>query len=218
MGQGKIKALIHRELLIKFNDGVYRALVKHEAMIAGGAITSLVTGQKVNDIDIYFHNQLGFDEVNDAFKADKDYIEVCNTNNAITYRDVPLDQDIQLIKINMAEDAYNLISTFDMFHNAIAFTCGLNTLATHPNFEECIIQRKLMYNPKAKYPISSLQRIFKYLQRGYTISNFDLAMVALKIASLNIKNREDLERELRGIDTDAFNDFMSTLSNIYIGS
>lgn len=46
-----------RKLLENIPEDIYEILKEQQCFVAGGAITSLFTNRKINDIDVYFRSQ-----------------------------------------------------------------------------------------------------------------------------------------------------------------
>ena len=196
---------------------LYIELKKLNTMIAGGAITSLYTGKKINDFDLYFKNE------DDAIKAEKllkenGYSLMSKTNNALTFENHnilegmnPLMFQIIIGKNLFFDNPKDLIASFDFTINMAAFDLKAGELIIGDKFEEDNLKRKLIYNNKSKYPIVSLQRAIKYINRGYSLSPVEQVNIALHINSLLINNLMDLKIQLQGIDTAVFSPIIKDL-------
>lgn len=66
------------------------------------------------------------------------------------------------------------------------------------------MKRKLVFNEDTKYPITSLARAIKYIDRGYNLSGYEQVKISLAINSIVIKDYKDLKKQLQGIDTSIF--------------
>lgn len=198
---------------------LYIELKKLNAMIAGGAITSLYTGKPINDLDIYFKNKEDAEKAIHLFK-NKDYDLIAKTNNAITFKqkkDILVDYisntTYQLIIGD--ELFYNnpkdLIDNFDFTINMAVFDLQSGELIIGKDFEEHNLKRQLVYNHNTKYPIISLQRAIKYINRGYNLSGIEQIKIALHINSLLIKDSSNLKTHLQGIDTSFFQPIIDDL-------
>lgn len=65
----------HNELCSSIKDEKVRSLVKENSIITGGSIVSLLTGEEVNDFDIYFTNK------ETCLEVAKYYVQQFNTSN-----------------------------------------------------------------------------------------------------------------------------------------
>jgi len=100
-------------------------------------------------------------------------------------------------------DAKSIGDTFDFLH-----TMGYYT----PDNDELHISRKLLLSIAAKrlvytgsqYPISSMQRMLKFVERGWRIDAVDMLAIALDIANLDLSDPYTLGDQVFGIDLMAF--------------
>lgn len=196
---------VTRNLKISFKDNeLYIQLKKLNAIIAGGAITSIITNRRINDFDIYFRNEETAKKAEECMK-NYGYSIVATTDNAITYKKdkYPI---IQLItaKELMFDNPLDLIKSFDFTINMAAFDILSSKLILSEDFIKDNMERILVFNEDSKYPISSLTRAIKYISRGYRLSGYEQVKISLAINSLVIKDYRDLKKQLQGIDTSVF--------------
>lgn len=194
------------QIKTKFTDQELYQKLKHlDGVIAGGAITSIVSGRKINDFDIYFKNKEQCEKAIDYLINHKDWNTVSNTDNAVTFKRTGLvtSMIVQFIKSDklLFEDPKDLINSFDFTINMAAFEIKSGKLYMHENFKEHIMQRKLIFNENTIYPIISMHRAIKYIQRGYKLSGYEQVKIALAINNLKMENYMDLKIQLQGIDT-----------------
>ncbi len=176
-------------------------LVKHKAMLAGGAINSLFSGRAVSDLDLYLED-LSTVEALKADLIDHGYKEACKTDNAITLvrKGKMRTYEIQIIT-RFHGDPQTILDTFDftIVQGLYQFSTGKFVFAE--NFLKHIAQRKLVYSGKSKYPICALYRTKKYQERGYKFPGTTMVQIALAIHALEIRNYADMKEQLMGIDT-----------------
>lgn len=181
-------------------DGTRKFMDDNGIYIAGGAITSIFSGTKINDHDIYFLEDSGIEKAI-AYFIGKGYRQTMKTDNAITYKRKTNNGNrvVQLITnpsfIGMPR---NVFKHFDFVHCMGAYLNG--KIHMHDMFLECIAERRMVFNPGTAYPIASLIRSKKYMNRGYSISGLEIIKMALTIHALEIKNVGDLKKQLMGID------------------
>ncbi len=232
--------------------------IQKNVIITGGAIVSLLTGEKVNDYDVYFRtkeslvavaeyyvkkwNDAGhkrpaelrvsetgqvkcfissegvaseedesknepelFEEhepeeseesVPDADKKDK-YRPVFLTSNAIT-----LSDKIQVVTRFYGE-VEEIHKNYDFAHCTCAWSSWDNNLSLPQKALECIINKELYYIG-SKYPLCSIIRTKKYINRGYTINAGQYLKMCLQLNELDLHNIETLKDQLVGVDSTYF--------------
>lgn len=226
--------------------------IKENVIITGGAIVSLLTGEKVNDYDVYFRtkeslvkvaeyyvkkwndgkhkrsaelrvNETGqvkcfvssegvaseedeepvlFEEFepeeseSNAPEIDK-YRPVFLTSNAIT-----LSDKIQVVTRFYGE-VEEIHKNYDFAHCTCAWSSWDNNLSLPQKALECIINKELYYIG-SKYPLCSIIRTRKYLNRGYTVNAGQYLKMCLQLNELNLHDVETLKDQLVGVDSTYF--------------
>lgn len=184
------------------------------AVVAGGAVSSIFTSRKVNDLDIYV-DQFASGPVRAAMN-EMISSSLCNakmtfqTNRAISYNIE--GANVQLITKYSADEC---LDKFDF-----TVTQGLYKLSTQefemrPRFLADNAQRRLVYTGGSEYPICALFRTKKYQARGYTLSGGEMVKIAFAINKLNLNNMTTLKDQLMGIDTVYLNTILSSLEIKY---
>lgn len=159
---------------------------KHYA-IAGGSIRDYLSNEDVKDIDVFSQSQEAEDKILAWFKDQNNpnKIEIMNENSQLA--NFKLDgRWIQVIKgkfYNMETDA--VVESFD-------FTiCGAmlvdDRFATLPTFFQDTLAKHLRIN-KITFPLSTLERMQKYIKKGYTACNGTLLAIAQSQATVNFNN------------------------------
>ena len=282
------KKNIERHLNKKFHDFAssikddeVRDLVKDNSLICGGAIASLLMGEKVNDYDIYFTNMetvvkvaeyyvaqyrkinknpsgnievktyenrvsiqikssgissntdenyqyfestdgdeaqsfientleglddIPADQLKDHHEQEEEklYIPLFLTQNAIT-----LSDDIQLV-IRFFGSSSEIHENFDYEHTKMSWNSRTGTLTTRKSALESLITKDLQYTG-SKYPLCSLFRMRKYINRGWTINAGQIFKMGYQISNLNLSDTDILEDQLIGVDTAYFSELVSIL-------
>lgn len=193
--------------LLKYS--VVKKLKEFNGVIAGGAITSIFTSSKINDVDVYFKSKKDLEEANEYFKS-KNYEILSSTDNAITYK---VDSNfirkpviVQLIIADelIKENPMDLINNFDFTINMASYDLAKEELIVKDDFFYDNIKRRLIFNEDTLYPIISMHRAIKYINRGYKLDGYEQVKIALAINNLHMKDYKDLKRQLQGIDTSIF--------------
>jgi hypothetical protein len=262
MNSKNLKKALNAKLndwLKSVDDSEIKKEIKENVIITGGAIVSLLTGDKVNDYDVYFRtkeslvkvaeyyvkkwndgkhkrsaelrvNEAGqvkcfvssqgvaaeedekekeepelFEEVvpeeagpetAEAPEADK-YRPVFLTSNAIT-----LSDKVQVVTRFYGE-VEEIHKNYDFAHCTCAWSSWDNNLSLPQKALECIINKELYYIG-SKYPLCSIIRTRKYINRGYTVNAGQYLKMCLQLNDLNLHDIETLKDQLVGVDSTYF--------------
>ena len=182
------------------NYNVFGALSGCNAMICGGTISSLLTEQRVNDLDFYVKRPQDLVEMKRILSI---FFELqFESLNAMTFsRKVGRKKyTVQLIS-RFTGDAHTIFEWFDftITHGAYDFSKG--DFVFGPRFLPDLAARRLIYSGFSKYPICAMYRTKKYMSRGYSISGATIMHIALAIVQLKISNYRELKEQLMGVDT-----------------
>lgn len=170
----------------------YEILKKTNAIVAGGCFLSVIEERAVNDIDIFFSN------LESAEEAIRDLRIELKTGYTIEYDNKTATMlEINGLKINFIKKRFfdniqDLFDDFDFTCTMIGFEVADGMLRIGEGFRESVDNKKLMFNHKNNYPITSLPRVTKYMSRGYTISDAEITLIGLAIANLRIETTEAL--------------------------
>lgn len=147
----------------------------------------------------------------DAFRkveeipAEGSYQPLFFSANAIT-----LSDNIQLV-CRFCGDIAFIHENFDFVHatNYFTFKSGL---VTNIKALESFITKQLSYQG-SKYPLTSILRMKKFVERGWRINAGEVLKIMFQISELDLKNPDVLEEQLIGVDVAYFD----TLVNILRG-
>lgn len=175
-----------------------KALEKDKLIyIAGGAITSVFTKQKIRDYDLYFNNMDTYNKIFDYLKS-KGAKNIFSTNNAETLK----WEGVKWQLIKCANGTINeIFNSFDFSICMGAYDLKNDCFIIHKNFMAHNAQRRLVFHEGTKYPICSLIRTRKYMFRGYFLTGIEYIKMALCINKIRIETWADLKFHLQGIDT-----------------
>lgn len=110
---------------------------------------------------------------------------------------ISLTEDIQIV-VRFHGDAEQIHKTFDFIHATNYFTFE-DGLVTNVAALECILTRSLKYQGSL-YPLTSVIRMKKFINRGWTINAGEILKMLFQISELDLKNVEVLEEQLIGVD------------------
>ena len=92
---------------------------------------------------------------------------------------------------------------YDFAHCTCAWSSWDNEVFLPQKALECIINKELYYIG-SKYPLCSIIRTRKYLERGYHINAGQYVKMCMQLNLLDLTNVEVLEDQLTGVDTTYF--------------
>lgn len=167
----------------------------HDAFIAGGAVTSVFSSEKINDFDLFFPSQDALNAACENVLSDPDKTSL-RTDSAVSF--IVGGTRIQLVKA-VVGNPDDVIKKFDFTICQAAWDGKQFHFA--PDFMQHLSQRRLVYNINSDYPICSLYRARKFIKRGFHFSGIDAIKLGLRIQALRIDNCGELRRQLMGIDT-----------------
>lgn len=188
------------------ND-VYDMLKKTKCVLAGGAITSLFTNREINDFDLYFTSKESLSQVfaqafgvsEDEFLQPYDLIVKFATKRSMLCIDKSGQQKLQLIHYKIHDNIESIFQSFDFEHVMGAFDFATEEFVLHENFMKANAQRLIQFNPSTDFPITSMMRVQKYNERGYTISKAQMLRIAFTIANKEYVSWEDVKSEISGL-------------------
>ncbi len=163
--------------------------------IAGGALTSVFTGQPINDVDMYFKTKDAFVEAI-RLAYDDGLWCVFATDRAVTFKRG--DDTIQLMHFDFFETADAVFDAFDFTVCMAAYDIDAEAFVFHPDFLKHASQRYLKFHSGTRYPFGSLLRVMKYQGRGYTLGKSDLIRIALCCHEVPLNSWEDLAAAIGG--------------------
>lgn len=161
--------------------------------------------QKNSDISYNFESTAQEDEetgvVSDKEHTEDDGKEKYRprfiTSNAIT-----LSDKIQLVTRFYGE-VEEIHKNYDFVHCTCAWSSWDNEVFLPQKALECIINKELYY-VGSKYPLCSIIRTRKYIERGYHINAGQYVKMCMQLNELDLKDVKVLEEQLTGVDTTYF--------------
>lgn len=128
------------------------------------------------------------------------YTAVAITTNAITLTD-----QIQVI-LRFVGPAQEIHKNYDFVHTTNYFTEAEGVVLNQPALES-ILAKELKY-VGSLYPICSVFRIKKFINRGWTITAGEMLKIAYDIAKLDLDDPKVLQDQLTGVDAAYFNQIL----------
>ena len=150
----------------------------------------------------------------DETKADKiiekekrSYYPVFMSSNAIT-----LSDKIQLI-VRFYGEPDKIHDTFDFDHTKAYYDYFLREIVIPQSVWECATNMTLRYTG-SKYPVCSMFRLRKFINRGWKINAGQMLKIALQISDLDLTDVDVLEDQLIGVDSSYFMQLIEQFRNM----
>ncbi|MDA8221487.1 MAG: hypothetical protein M0Z35_07190 [Desulfitobacterium hafniense] len=142
--------------------------------------------------------------LNEEVEEKPNYRPIFLTDNAIT-----LSGKIQLV-IRFFGEPEVIHDNYDFIHAMCYWRSENNHLDLPRNSLEAILTRELVYHG-SRYPLASVIRTRKFIQRGWTINAGQYLKMCLQINELDLNDIKVLEDQLTGMDAAYFVQILSYL-------
>jgi hypothetical protein len=146
------------------------------------------------------------EELEDKNPDKPKYRPVFLSSNAIT-----LSDKIQLV-IRFYGDADKIHENFDYVHATNYWTSKDRKVVMRQEAYEACHNKELLYIG-SKYPVCSLFRMRKFLERGFTIHAGEILKICMNINEFNLTNVRILRDQLIGVDSSYFNQLITAIKN-----
>lgn len=143
-------------------------------------------------------------KVSEMLADGEKYIPVFISSNAIT-----LSNDVQLI-IRFYGEPDEIIENYDYEHTKMTYDHSKKDLKMPNSSLICAMNKQLIYTG-SRYPVCSLFRMRKFLERGWTINAGQIFKMSFQISHLDLEDLHVLEDQLVGVDTTYFKMFLDIL-------
>lgn len=145
------------------------------------------------------------EEIVSTVRSKEKYRPVFLTENAITLTD-----KAQLV-IRFWGEANQLHENYDFAHAMGWFDYDKYDLVVSSEALECMLSKTLIYKGSL-YPIASIFRIRKFIQRGWRISAGQLLKIIFQINKLDLDNTQVLKEQLMGVDVAYMHQLISVIN------
>lgn len=176
-----------------------------ECFIAGGAVLSTVTRQEISDYDVYPKTRKAKIDLLTSMIEDNTAVLVKLSSNAATfklngYKNEQGQRIIVQIVLGEFPTPESIFERFDFTVCMGAYDVDEKSWYFHDCFWSDIASKTLHFNENTLYPLNSLIRTNKYIQKGYKIPQPQMVKIGLTISNKGMpKTWEDLETQLGGI-------------------
>jgi len=198
------------DITVKFVDDRIKVYVK-SAGIAGEGNESEYRYFEQGSIDPtspepdeYVEEAMAIVNASKAEDTGPKYRPIFLTSNAIT-----LSHDVQLI-FRFFGPADEIHANYDFVHCTNYWESSTRKLTLRQPALEALLARELRY-VGSKYPICSIIRTRKFIQRGWSINAGQYLKMAMQISELNLNDPNVLEDQLVGVDFAYFREIIEKL-------
>lgn len=161
----------------------------------------------------YFETQpadnTGADEyvasLQEATKDEKHFRPIFLSENAIT-----LSDKIQIV-IRFTGDPNQIHLNYDYVHATNYYYSKTKQLVFRSEALESLLSKSLNYQGSL-YPVCSLFRMRKFMDRGWTISAGEIIKMAMQISDLDLRDMEVLREQLIGVDAAYMHELLHMLT------
>ena len=152
-----------KDKLFKMLGDLPDLLKRSRAIIAGGAITSLMTNRDINDIDCYFRDKEGLSIfLAGALSQEWGYLRFTHHTDRTVLMTDHNSAKIQAVAYKFFPTVEDVFNDFDFTVNMAAYDFAEDKFVFHPKFFKHNAQRYLEINTNTAYPLSSVMRVDKY--------------------------------------------------------
>lgn len=152
--------------------------------IAGGALRDYFSiGYPQSDIDIFFPNEGEYQKLKDFFESKGLEVQYENEKVCVFFFN---KHKFDLVKVFFS-GPHETISEFDF--TVCCCAVDEDDVYMHADFFPDLARRRLIIN-KLPFPLSTLQRLQKYIKKGYSICNGGLLDLSKGIAGLDLTRPE----------------------------
>lgn len=176
-----------------------------EETVDTGAVVAIRT-LKEDQIKLFIKGGGGIGLAQESDETKDKYVLLFASPNALT-----LSDGVQVV-LRFYGDHTEIHKTYDFVHATNYFTME-EGLVTNTRALECLLSRTLIYQG-SRYPLTSVIRSKKFINRGFTISAGEYLKMLFQISLLDLTNFDVLEEQLIGVDVAYFTMLIRALRNI----
>lgn len=154
-------------------------LVPNAVWLAGGALRTLISHtEQICDFDLFFKSEEHLEEVKSKLSAAGfKQIFACPKGELFTYK--KRDLKVQCVAKHFYLNDIHLIDSFDFTICQAAYDGNVIRLAKNMIKS---VKRKILYINQITYPVASINRMFKYKQKGYIIPEKTIADLVTQVS------------------------------------
>jgi hypothetical protein len=166
--------------------------------------TKVKTLATTPDLMISEADDIGAKELDQLDGSEDAYRPVFLSSNAIT-----LSNDIQLV-IRFYGEPEEIHENYDFVHCTNYWLSSDREVHVNADALECTLTKELKYNG-SKYPLASIIRTRKFIQRGWKINAGQYFKMCFQVSKLDLESVEVLRDQLVGVDSAYFAEVISAI-------
>jgi hypothetical protein len=128
------------------------------------------------------------------------------SENAIT-----LSEKMQII-LRFTGNVDQIHENYDFVHTTCSYEYSTDTLKLPGEALEAILSKSLIYKGSL-YPVASIFRLRKFIQRGWRITAGQLLKIMFQISEINLYNYETLREQLIGVDAAYMRELLAAIKD-----
>lgn len=181
---------------------------------------------RINSRDLRPATETGYEKPEDDVAADEPSDDLSQFEHIVTHAEVPdekppyrpvfissnaitLANQIQLV-IRFYGTPEEVHSNYDFEHCKCYWESHNGNLVLPASSLEALLTKELVYSG-SKYPLASVIRTRKFIQRGFTINAGQYLKMALQLNDLDLRDLATLEDQLIGMDAAYFSQIMAAI-------
>lgn len=159
-------------------------MIGHKGFIAGGCFKNILNNEKIKDIDIFFNDYLDYENATRYFdtmtpnyegddKRNEEYIFLYQNDNVKAYKHIDTGITLELCQ-KVFGTAEQVINMFDFTITKFAYYKEFNEkqeveykIICADDFFEHLHTKRLVTDDKILYPMSTFERMIRYIKYGY---------------------------------------------------
>ena len=149
-------------------------MAQHKGFIAGGCFKSIFLNERIKDLDLFFLNEIDFNEANESFKNNEEYVFSYENKNTRAYKCKKTNIRVELVRSQFGTPE-EILSKFDFSITKFVYAKrtkdgddGVKYYCLHHiDFFEHLVLKKLVLEPAIYFPVSTFERSFRYRGYGY---------------------------------------------------
>lgn len=140
----------------------------------------------------------------EALEKEENYKPIFLSSNAIT-----LSDKVQIV-VRFYGEPEEIHKNYDFTHCTNYYDLGQDKLVLKPEALECLLSKELVYQG-SKYPLCSIIRTRKFINRGYSINAGQYLKMCFQVSQLDLTDINVLEDQLIGVDSAYFSMLIAAL-------
>ena len=184
-------------------------LEKHKGFACGGCFKNIFNGDKIKDVDVFFGSLEDFLAAVDHFKNDDGYCLYYENENVTAFKEIESGVVVELCRkiFGSPEQILNqfdfTVTKFAYYNKEVEDDDGGHIekfVLMHEDFFQHLYLKRLVIDDKVPYPMSTLERMFRYVRYGFSPCKNTKVRIAEEINMLTPEQIVASESLYAGVD------------------